>query len=78
MPLASFFILECVEVVDLMGKMRDRIEYEHRLQYVALTNAIGGALNKNYKYKDLFKVDNSKREVTEEEKEDIKAYFENW
>ena len=30
MPMASFFILEVVEVVKLLEKMRDRIEYEHK------------------------------------------------
>lgn len=79
MPLASFFVCEVVEVVKLLEKMRSRIEYEHRLQYWAITNALGGAMGKNYKYNDLFKKDNNKKkEVTKEEKEEMKAYFENW
>ena len=79
MPMASFFICEVVEVVKLLEKMRDRIEYEHKLQFVAISNALGKAFNKNYKYNDLFEKKNEdKKEVSQEEKEELKAYFENW
>jgi len=64
MPMASFFILEVVEVVKLLEKMRERIEYEHKLQFVAISNALGKAFNKNYKYNDLFeKKENKKKKI---------------
>ena len=79
MPVDSFFIYEVKEVVKLLEKMRDRIEYEHKLQYVAISNALGSAFNKNYKYNDLFEDKKDiKREVTQEEREELKSYFENW
>ena len=79
MPIASFFILEVVEVVKLLEKMRSRIEYEHKLQFVAISNALGSAFNKNYKNNDLFKNKKGiKKEVTQEEREELKAYFESW
>ena len=79
MPIASSFILEVVEVVKLLEKMRDRIEYEHKLQFVAISNALGKAFNKSYKYNDLFeKKENEKKEVTQEEKENLKSYFDKW
>ena len=79
MPIASFFILEVVEVVKLLEKMRERIEYEHKLQFVAISNALGKAFNKSYKYNDLFeKKENNKKEVTQKEREELKTYFENW
>ena len=79
MPMASFLILEVVAVVTLLEKMRDRIEYEHKLQFVAISNALGKAFNKSYKYNDLFeKKENKKKEVTQEEREKLKAYFESW
>ena len=79
MPMASFFILEVIEVVKLLEKMRERIEYEHKLQFVAISNALGKAFNKSYKYNDLFeKKENNKKEVTQKEREELKTYFENW
>ena len=79
MPIDSFFILEVVEVVKLLEKMRSRMEFEHKLQFVAISNAIGKAFNKNYKYNDLFEKKNEKKkEVTQEEREELKAYFERW
>ena len=79
MPIASFFICEVVEVVKLLEKMKDRLKFEHELEYIAICNAIGKNFSKNYKYFDLFeKKENKKKEVSEEEKENLKAYFENW
>ena len=49
MPMASFFVLEIVEVIKLLEKMKDRMKFEHELQYVAISNALGKAFNKNYK-----------------------------
>ena len=79
MPIASFFILEVVEVIKLLEKMRSRMEFEHKLQFVAISNALGKAFKKNYKYNDLFEKKNEKKkEVTQEEREELKAYFESW
>ena len=79
MPVASFFICEVVEVVKLLEKMKDRLKFEHELQYVAICNAIGKNFSKNYKYLDIFeKKENRKKEVTQEEKEKLKSYFNNW
>ena len=79
MPMASFFICEIVEVVKLLEKKRDRLKFEHELQYVAICNALGKNFSKNYKYFDVFeKKENKKKEVTQEEKEELKSYFDNW
>ena len=79
MPIASFFICEVVEVVKLLEKMRDRLKFEHELQYIAICNALGKNFSKNYKYNDIFdKKDNKKKEVTQEEKENLKSYFDKW
>ena len=79
MPIDSFFILEVVEVVKLLEKMRSRMEFEHKLQFVAISNYLCKAFNKNYKYNDLFEKKNEKKkEVTQEEREELKAYFESW
>ena len=79
MPIASFFICEVVEVVKLLEKMKDRIKFEHELQYIAICNALGKNFSKNYKYNDIFeKKEIKKKEVSEEEKEELKSYFSNW
>ena len=79
MPMASFFMLEVVEVVKILEKMRDRLKFEHELMYIAICNALGKNFSKNYKYYDVFeKKEAKKKEVTQEEKEELKNYFENW
>ena len=79
MPIASFFICEVVEIVRLLEKMRDRIKFEHELQYIAICNALGKNFSKGYKYFDIFeKKDAKKKEVTQEEKERLKSHFDNW
>ena len=79
MPMASFFILEVVEVVKLLEKMKDKLKFEHELQYIAICNALGKNFSKNYKYFDIFeKKENKKKEVTQEEKENLKSYFDKW
>ena len=79
MPMASFFICEVVEVIKLLEKMRDRMKFEHELQYIAISNALGKNFSKGYKYVDIFeKEKNKKKEVTQEEKENLKSYFDNW
>ena len=79
MPMASFFMLEVVEVVKILEKMRDRLKFEHELQYIAICNALGKNFSKNYKYFDVFeKKENKKKEVTQEEKDNLKSYFNDW
>ena len=59
--------------------MKDRLKFEHELQYIAICNALGKNFSKNYKYFDVFekKKENKKKEVTQEEKEkeELKTYF---
>ena len=79
MPMASFFVCEAIEVKRLLEKMRDRMKFEHELQYVALCNAIGKNFSKNYKYFDVFeKEDAKKKEVTRQEKDKMRSYLDNW
>ena len=79
MPMASFFICEVKEILNLLEKMKNRIQFEHELMYIAICNALGKNFSKNYKYYDVFeKKEAKKKEVTQEEKEELKNYFENW
>ena len=79
MPMASFFVLEVVEVVKILEKMKDRLKFEHELEYIAISNALGKAFSKNYRYVDIFeKKKNKKKEVTKEEKENLRTYFDKW
>lgn len=51
----------------------------HRLEYIAARNAYGSLMSKNYKYIDIFSsVNNDNKEVSSEEKEKLKDYFESW
>ena len=78
-PMASFFICEVKEILKLLEKMKNRIQFEHELMYIAICNALGKNFSKNYKYYDVFeKKEAKKKEVTQEEKEELKNYFENW
>ena len=79
MPMASFFICEVKEILKLLEKMKNRIQFEHELMYIAICNALGKNFSKNYKYYDVIeKKEAKKKEVTQEEKEELKNYFENW
>ena len=79
MPMASFFICEVKEILKLLEKMKNRIQFEHELMYIAICNALGKNFSKNYKYYDVFeKKEAKKKEVTQEEKEELKSYFNNW
>lgn len=74
----SFFVLEPVECMDIIEAARKRFQFEHELQYIAMLNAIGPMYIKNYKYRDIFKDNKAKKEVTEEEKEDMRKMLEDW
>ena len=79
MPMASFFICEVKEILKLLEKMKNRIQFEHELMYIAICNALGKNFSKNYKYFDVFEKKEAKqKEVSAEEKEELKNYFENW
>ena len=79
MPIDSFFICEVKEILKLLEKMKNRIQFEHELMYIAICNALGKNFSKNYKYYDVFeKKEAKKKEVTQEEKENLKSYFDNW
>ena len=55
------------------------MKFEHELQYIAICNALGKNFSKGYKYFDIFeKKDAKKKEVTQEEKEKLKSYFDSW
>lgn len=75
-----FLDLEPYECMELIEKCREREEIEHRLLYLAVRNAIGVCLSKKYKYEDIFKKEknNQQKEVTEEERQRLKEYFESW
>lgn len=74
----SFFVLEPKECIDIIEASRKRFQFEHELQYIAMLNAIGPMYIKNYKYRDIFKDNKAKKEVTEEEKEDMRKMLEDW
>ena len=79
MPIDSFFICEVKEILKLLEKMKNRIQFDHELMYIAICNALGKNFSKNYKYYDVFeKKEAKKKEVTQEEKEELKDYFMNW
>ena len=74
----SFFVLEPYECIDIIEASRKRFQCEHEMQDIAMLNAIGPMYIKNYKYRDIFKDNKAKKEVTEEEKEDMKKMLEDW
>ena len=79
MPMASFFICEVKEILKLLEKMKNRIQFDHELMYIAICNALGKNFSKNYKYFDVFeKKEAKKKEVSEEEREELKNYFDKW
>ena len=79
MPIDSFFICEVKEILKLLEKMKNSVQFEHELMYIAICNALGKNFSKNYKYYDVFeKKEAKKKEVTQEEKEELKDYFMNW
>ena len=74
----SFFVLEPKECIDIIEASRKRFKFEHELQFIAMLNAIGPMYIKNYKYRDIFKDNKAKKEVTKEEKEDMRKMLEDW
>ena len=74
----SFFVLEPYECIDIIEASRKRFKFEHELQFIAMLNAIGPMYIKNYKYRDIFKDNKAKKEITEEEREDMRKMLEDW
>ena len=73
-------MLEPVEIIELIEKIKLRIQYEHELQYIAFLNALGKSNSKDYKYFNAFEEPKKKKKttVTEKEKEDMINYLQNW
>ena len=72
-------MLEPVEIIKLIEQAKLRIQYEHELQYIAFLNALGKRNSKNYKYFNAFEEQKKKKTtVTDEEKEDLINYLQNW
>lgn len=74
----AFFDLEPIEALDILKKAKERMRFDHELQYISIINAIGTAFNKNHKYYDVFKESTQKKQVTDEEREEMRKYLENW
>ena len=74
----SFFVLEPKECIDIIEASRKRFQFEHELNYIAVLNAVGPMYVKNYRYKDVFKENKAKKEITEEEREDMRKMLEDW
>lgn len=70
-------MLEPRECIEVLSKAKDRYRFDHELEYIAISNALGKAFSKNYKYNDVFK-DSDNKEINEDEKQKMREYFENW
>lgn len=64
--------------MDIIAAARKRFQFEHELNYIAVLNAVAPMFSKNYKYKDVFKDNKAKKEITEEEREDMRKMLEDW
>lgn len=64
--------------MEIIKKAKERFRFEHELMYIATRNAIASVFSKGYKYQDVFKESEAKKEVTEEEKQQMKEFLENW
>lgn len=73
-----FYMLEPYESFEIIQKARERYKTDHELMFTAISNALGCAFNKKYKYKDVFNENNVKIEVTEEERQEMKEFLNNW
>lgn len=71
--------MEPRELFKICEKANNRLELEHKMQHVAVKNAIGLCFHKGYKYIDLFKqAELQKKELTAEEEAEMISYLENW
>lgn len=72
MTVSDFFDLEPYVIFDLLRTARERDEYNHRLMYIAMTNAVGGMFSQKYKYLDIFDEKQQPKEYTQEEADDLR------
>lgn len=72
MTVSDFFDLEPYMIADMFETARIRDEYNHRLQYIAVMNAVGGMFSQKYKYVDVFDTKQQPKEYTQEEANELK------
>lgn len=74
----DFFMLEPVEIIDLLEQAKMRFRYDHELQYIAVLNAIGPIFSKKYKYQNVFENENKKTTVTDDERKEMIDFLKDW
>ena len=72
MTVSDFFDLEPYVLLDLFRTAKQQLEYEHRLQYIAVMNAVGGMFSQKYKYVDAFDEKQQPKEYTQEEAKELR------
>lgn len=72
MTVNDFFDLEPYILLEMFRTAKERDEYNHRLQYIAVLNAIGQTFSKKYKYVDVFDEKQQPKEYTQEEADNLK------
>lgn len=72
MAVSDFFDLEPYILLEMFRTAKERDEYNHRLQYIAVLNAIGQTFSKKYKYVDVFDEKQQPKEYTQEEANELK------
>ena len=76
--LSDFFSLEPREIIKVLDTLSNKAKTEHRLQYIAMVNAIGSCFGgKDYDYVDAFEGSsrNDSDTYTDEEVEFLKNNF---
>lgn len=76
----DFFNFTPAEIMDYLEYSRDKFKLDHELMFIAVRNAVGGLLSKNYRYVDAFKIDDKKesKELSVDEKAELDEYMMNW
>lgn len=72
MTVNDFFDLEPYILLEMFRTAKERDEYNHRLQYIAMLNAVGQTFSKKYKYVDVFDEKQQPKEYTQEEANELK------
>ena len=66
--LSDFFLLEPREIIKIIEVSRNKVQTEHRLQYIATVNAIGVCFGgKDFDYIDAFASSNSNNETYDDD-----------
>ena len=77
--LSDFFVLEPREIIKVLDTLSNKAKTEHRLQYIAMVNAIGACFGgKDYDYVDVFENSSSSSNnetYTDDEVEFLKNSF---